>query len=148
MKYPRMGQIFHRVEMPLPFIWTIYCFHKELNHGVNHLLSADKGNRSSLLCHLLVIHNLLALSGSWTGHHTLLNPMRIALGKSIMFQVYFCTFLEERTCSFLYPADPQLEDTIMKVNIPAGASAKGCLQLEFISFPIKSTSFFKCFDIY
>lgn len=82
-----MGQIFHRVKMPQPFTWAIYCFHEELNRGVNQLLSADKGNRSCLLCHLLVIHNLLALSGCWAGPHILPNPKRVTLGKLIKFEM-------------------------------------------------------------
>lgn len=90
-----MGQIFHRVKMLQPFIWTIYCFRKELNHGVNQLLSADKGNRSCLLCHLPVIHNLLALSGCWAGPHILPNSKRVTLGKSITFEMYFCIFQRE-----------------------------------------------------
>lgn len=87
-----MGQVFHRVKMLQPFIWIICCFCEELNHGVNLLLSAGKGNRSCLLCHLLVIHNLLAPSGSRTGPHIFPNPMRVTLGKSITFEMYFCIF--------------------------------------------------------
>lgn len=98
-----MDQIFHRVKMLQPFIWTIYCFHEELNHGVNQLLSADRVNRSCLLCHLLVIHNLLALSGSWTGPHILPNPMRVTLGKSIMFEMYFCIFQRKEPVHFSAP---------------------------------------------
>lgn len=150
-----MGQIFHGVKTAEPFIWTIYCFHKQLNHGVNQPLSADKGNRSYLLGHLLVIHNLpLVLSRCWTGPYILPTPKRVTMGKSIMFEMYFeiCVlilhFTEGRTCLFFYPADPQSKETVMKVTIPAGTSAIGYLELAFISFPIKSTSFFKCFDIY
>lgn len=150
-----MGQIFHGVKTAEPFIWTIYCFRKQLNHGVNQPLSADKGNRSCLLSHLLVIHNLpFALADCWTGPYTSLALKRVTMGKSIMFEMYFeiCVLIlhycEGRTCLFLYLADPQSKDTIMKVNIPAGASAIGHLELAFISFPIKSTSFFKCFDIH
>lgn len=145
-----MVQNFHGVKTAEPFIWTIYCFCEQLNHGVNQLLSADRGNRSCLLSHLLVIHNLpLALPGCWSGPYISQAPKKVTVGKSIMFEMYFeiCAlilhFTEGRTCSFLYLANQQSNETITKVSIPAGASAIGYLELAFISLPIKSTSFFQ-----
>jgi len=79
--------------------------------------------------------------------------MRVTVGKSTLLEIYFesCVnlhFTVEKTCLFLCLAEPQSKEPIMKVSIPADTFAIGYLDLSFISLPIKSTSFFKCFDIY